>query len=283
MPRSPVESAGNLRVEQVAAQLGQKLGEAGAEAGLEPALRSHTEKGIGVRSVGVAAEEEATEEIAAKVFVFRRERGFVCARAEGDFVLARKGVGRCAVAHPGELKAVEEKPGFGRGVGTDLDASAGRIGNEREKAVDAGLAALQRGGRGKCVNQARVEVAGVAKVDRSQLLAALVESEQCKVGGGVIEPGHALGGGAPGSCRNNHFQPAEVAARVGVVAAVVEPENAQGEDAVDDRCGFGVADPDHRVCGRSFEQAAAHIGRAEAVLKIHGRAHAVNFGADEVA
>ncbi len=89
------------------------------------------------------------------------------------------------------------------------------------------LAALERGGRRKCMNQARLEVAGVAKIDRRELFAALVEREQFKIGGGVIEPRHALGGGAPCAGGNDDFEAAEVAARVGVLAAVVEPENAR--------------------------------------------------------
>ncbi len=80
---------------------------------------------------------------------------------------------------------------------------------------------------------------------------------------------------APG--RDDDLEPAEVAARVGVLAAVVEPENAEGENAVDDGGGFGGADADDGIGRGSLEQAAADVGGAEAVLEIHGRAQAVDL------
>ena len=85
------------------------------------------------------------------------------------------------------------------------------------------------------------------------------------------------------SAGHDDLEPAEVAARIAVLAAVVEPENAEGEDAVDDGGGFCGADADDRVGGGSVEQAAANVGGAEAVLEIHGRAQAVDLGADEMA
>ena len=115
----------------------------------------------------------------------------------------------------------------------------------------------------------------------SSLRSSSVKSS--KVGGGVVEPGHAFGGGAPRAGRNNDLEAAEVAARIAVLAAVVEPENAEGENAVDHGGGLGLAHADDRIGSRAFEQAAAHVGGAEAVLEIHGRAQAVDFGADEVA
>ena len=86
---------------------------------------------------------------------------------------------------------------------------------------------------------------------------------------------------APG--RHNHLEAAKVAARIGVMAAVVEPENSQSENAVDDGGGFGGADADDRVGRCSLKQAAAHVGGAEAMLEIHGRAQAVDLGADKFA
>ena len=43
------------------------------------------------------------------------------------------------------------------------------------------------------------------------------------------------------------------------------------------------ADADDGFGGGSAQQAAAHVGGAEAVLQVHGRAQAVHLGADEVA
>ena len=73
-----------------------------------------------------------------------------------------------------------------------------------------------------------------------------------------------------------------MAARIAVLAAIVEPENAQGKDAVDDGSRLRSADADNRIGRSSLEQAAAHIGGAEAVLQIHGGAQAVDLGAEEV-
>ncbi len=86
-------------------------------------------------------------------------------------------MGRSAVAHAGKLEAVKKKPDLSRRVGTNFDALARGSGDERKEPVDSGLAALERGGGRKCMDKARLEVAGVAEVDLRKLFAALVESE----------------------------------------------------------------------------------------------------------
>ena len=173
-------------------------------------------------------------------------------------------------------------PDFGRGVGTDFDALARGIGNERENAGNAGVTTLEGGGVRKGVHQMRLEVAGVAEVDGSELFTALVKSEQFKICGGVVEPGHALGGGAPCARGDDNFEAAEVAARVRVLAAVVEPENAEGENAIDDGGGFRCAHANYGMGRGSLEQASADVGGTEAVLEIHGGAQAVDLRAQEM-
>ena len=130
------------------------------------------------------------------------------------------------------------------------------------------------------MHQARVQVADVTEVDGREFFAALVESQQLEVRGGVVQPGHALGRSAPRARRNNYLESAEMVAGVGVLAAVVEPENAQGENAVDDGGGFCGAHADHGIGRGALQQSAADIGRAEAVLEIHGRAQAVDLRAE---
>jgi hypothetical protein len=49
------------------------------------------------------------------------------------------------MAHTGELKAVEQKADLSRRVGTNFDALARGLGDERKEPVDSGLAALERG------------------------------------------------------------------------------------------------------------------------------------------
>ena len=124
----------HLRVEQIAAQPGQQLGDRRAQPRLKPALRLHAEERIGVRAVGMAAEEEAREELAAEVFVFLGERSLVGARAKGDFVFAGKGVGRGAVAHPRKLQAMQQQPDFSGRAGrtsTRSRAAAGTSASRR--------------------------------------------------------------------------------------------------------------------------------------------------------
>ena len=133
------------------------------------------------------------------------------------------------------------------------------------------------------MNQARFHVAGVAEVDGGQLFAPLIERVKLKRGGGVIQPGHALGGRTPRPNRHHHLEPPEVAANIAVLAAVVQPEHAEGEDAVDNGAGFSLADADDGLSGSAAQQMAADIGGTEAVFKVHGRAHAVHLETNEVA
>ena len=145
---------GNLVVDQIAAQLGKQFPEPRTQTRLQPALGRHAEERIGVRAIGVAAEEKTAQKIAAQVFIFGRERGFARTRAEGDFVFAREGVSRSAVTHAGKFQAMQQYAHCGCGMGTDFNALARGIGDKREKSGNAGLTTLQRSGARKGVDQA---------------------------------------------------------------------------------------------------------------------------------
>ena len=80
--------------------------------------------------------------------------------------------------------------------------------------------------------QVRAKIAGIAKVHRGELFAALVEGEELEIGGGVVEPGHALGRGAPCSGGNNDLESAKVATAVSVLTAMIEPQDSQSQNAV---------------------------------------------------
>src|SRR5580658_1935123 len=108
----------------------------------------------------------------------------------------------------------------------------------------------------------RLQVARIAEVNRIEFFASFVEGEQLKIGRCVVEPGHAFGSGAPCACRHNHFEPAEVAASIGFLAAVVEPENAESKNTVDHGRGLGLADADYGISRSAAQQAAADIGGA---------------------
>jgi len=246
-------------------------------------LGLHTEERISVRAVSVAAEEEAGAEVAAEGFVLRGERGFIGARAKGYLGLASEGVGGGGVADAGELEAVEQQANLSGGGGANLDAIFGGGRQQGEELIDALPATLDGGCGREGVDEAGLEVAGVAEVDGGELFTALVEGEELEVGGGVVEPGHAFGGGAPGSGGDDDLETAEMAAGVAVLTAVVEPKDAEGENAVDDGGRLSLCNADDGVGSGAAEEAAADVGGAEAVFKVHGRAEGVNLGADEVA
>ncbi len=81
-------------------------------------------------------------------------------------------------------------------------------------------------------------VATVAEVDGREFFAALIEREELEVGSSVVKPGHALGGCVIRPPGHDDLKRAEVAAGIAFLAAVVEPENAQGQNAVDGSGGF---------------------------------------------
>ncbi len=236
-----------------------------------------------MRAVGVAAEEEARKEIAAEGLVFGGERRFVGARAKGDFVLRAQTSGptRRGARAQTRARAAAGRPRWRSAHGSRRAARVRR----GTSSIRRSMPARQRSSaaaRRNAWTRRDIEVAGVAKVDRDEFFAALVEGEELKVGGSGIEPRHALGGRAPRARGHDDFEPAEVAAPIAVLAAVVEPQNAQGENAVDGGCGFRLAHADDRVGRGSAQQASAHIGGTKAVLEIHGRAEAIDLRADEV-
>src|ERR1700739_510495 len=171
-------------------------------------------------------------------------------------------------------------------------------GQQLQNRVNPGLAASEHRLRRKGVHEARGLVAAVTKVDGLKFFAALVEREELKIGGGVVEPRHALGRGAkgapppqrrrpvagdPGASGNDDLESPEVTACVALLAAMIEPEDAEGEDAVDGGCGFCCAYANDGFSSGAAEQVSANVGGTEAVLKVHSGTKAVDFGAKESA
>jgi len=112
-------------------------------------------------------------------------------------------------------------------------------------------------------------------------LGTLVQCEELELGGAVIEPSHALGGGAPGPCRDDYLQAAKMPAPPSALPAMVQPQDAQRENPIRHGARFGSAYADHRLRRRALEQTPAHIRRAKAVLQIHGGTQAVCLEADK--
>ena len=116
-------------------------------------------------------------------------------------------------------------------------------------------------------------------IDGREFLASLIEREELKIGGSVVKPGHPLGRGLLISLWDDDFEPAKVTAGIAFLAAVVEPENAQGKDAVDGGGGFCFAHADDGFGGSAAKKAATNVGGAEAVFEIHRGTQAVDLGA----
>jgi len=91
-----------------------------------------------VSAVSAAAGEEPGAKLAAKVFGFRGQRGFVCACAECDLLLLREGVSRCSVPDARELETVKQKSDLSGRLRTDFDARLLVLGQETKDSVDSG-------------------------------------------------------------------------------------------------------------------------------------------------
>jgi len=104
-----------------------------------------------------------------------------------------------------------------------------------------------------------------------------------EVRGSMIEPRHSFRGCAPGTGRQDHLETAKVATRMTLFSALIEPENAEGEYAVNHGAGLGLAYSDNGVGCGAFEEATADVGRAEAVLEVHGGTHSIDFRSEEAA
>jgi len=86
-----------------------------------------------------------------------------------------------------------------------------------------------------------------------------------------------------GLLREDEFEALVEAAAGGVLAAVVQPEDAGGEDVVDGGGGLGFVDGDDSPGLLAFKERAARVGGAEGLFEIHGGAEGVGFEAGEVA
>lgn len=231
----------------------------------------------------MTAEKEPLEEIAAGLCILIRERRFVRAGAKGDLVLTDKRLRGCGVPDPREFTPMQQQAHLGRGAWSKFNAGlcAGR--EQVHEAVHAGAAALDGGGAGERMHEPGLHIAGIGRIDSGQFLGALVEKEELKVGDSAVEEGDAPGRGAACARRDDDLEHAKVAAAVGVLATVVQPEDAEGENTVDG-CGRLLrANADDSLGNCAAQQTPAHIGRTKAVLKVHRVAKALDFRFREVA
>ena len=153
-----------------------------------------------------------------------------------------------------------------------LDEVAGGFRDEREDAGgglgEAGLGGLEVGG----VEEAGGEVAVVGGFAGFEFFGGLVEFVEFPLGGGGIEPGEAGEGEGGGAAGDDDFEAlVEAAARAGF-AAVVEPEDAEGEDAVGGGLGLFVVDGDDGPGLLAVDEGASGVGGAEGFFEVHGGA-----------
>ena len=162
-----------------------------------------------------------------------------------------------------------------------LEAKGGGVGwKQGEHLRDGGREALERSGLRGDVQQARGEVAVVDGVEAGEVFGLFIEFEELVAGDAGVEPGKPRECDRGGSAGNDDAEaPVEAAlARGGgggVVAAVLEPENADGEDAVDGVLRLGGVDGDHGPGLLAAAKRTASVAGAEGAFEIHGGTEAL--------
>jgi hypothetical protein len=218
----------------------------------------------------MAAAEEAIHEVEEEVFGGFVEEGFTRGRAEGDLVLTREGAGDEGVADAGVFEAVEGEGNFGSGARTDFSGGE-EVGREQSAEMVEGYGgAIERGCGVERVGKLDGEVAVVSDGGGREFGGGGAEFIKLPLGEGGVEPGHAGAGSCGKAGGDDDAESMHDAAAGGVFTALFEPENAEGEGAIDDGGWFFGADADDGPGRLAFGEEAASIGGAEAVLGIHG-------------
>ena len=142
--------------------------------------------------------------------------------------------------------------------------------------------AIESGREVRSVDEAGGEVAGVGGVAAEKIFGVFVEFEELVLCDAWVEPGEAREGGGGGSAGEDDAKPLIQAAPAsrggsGVIAAVLEPEDTDGEDAVDGGLGLGGVDGDDGPGLLATGEGSAGVGGAEGALEVHGGAE--TFGA----
>ena len=151
------------------------------------------------------------------------------------------------------------------------------------------------------MEEAGSEVAVVGGVAWGEGFGLLVEFEELVLGDAGVEPGEAGEGGGGGAAGDDEAEAGVEAGLArggagvasggagggggGVVAAVLEPKDADGKDAVDGGLGLGGVDGDDGPGVLAAEEGAAGVGGAEGALEVGGGAEGfalvVGEGAEE--
>src|SRR5262249_26043712 len=126
-------------------------------------------------------------------------------------------------------------------------------------------------------------VSTIPEIDRLEFFALLIQREELKVGSGMVEPCHPLRCGAPHTRGNDHLETTEMPTRITLFAAVIEPENAERENAVDCTGGFSLTNAYNSIGSRAPKQPPTYVCRTKAVLEVHGRSESIDLRPDECA
>ena len=227
---------------------------------------------VGCRDEGSAAREEIGEGGLEGFAVFAGERLGFGLGADGEVDDAVEVFVGGADAGAGELEAVKEEGEFVGGAKTMFDSGCFVGGDEGVDVFDGFGETLAGVGGVDVVDEGRANVALVGDVARGEFFSASVELVEFPFGGAAVEPGHACGGELGGALRHDDFEPLDEALPCTALAAVVQPEDAEGEDAVDGGGRFVFADADDGPCLIAAQESAARVGGAEGFLQVHGGA-----------
>src|ERR1700691_2622150 len=192
-----------------------------------------------------------------------------------------EGTGDEAVADAGVLEPVEGESDFGGAARADFSSGEKARAKQRFEMSNRSGRALQRCLRVEGVGELDSEVAVVTDGSLGEFCGG-VEFVKFPLREGRIHPGETRAGSGSETLGDDDAESVEKAAAVAVFAAVVEPEDAKGEDAVDDGGWFLRSDADDGPGGLAFDEDAACVGGAEAVLEIHGGPEGFGGQAGEV-
>ncbi len=274
---------GDLRVDVVRVEVIVECGDVAAEDGLEPALGLHAVEGIFAVAPGGATDEEAVYEFAEGGFGVGGERGLVGSGSEGDLDGLIEGVAGEAGTGAGELEAVDEEGEFGWGAELLLDCVSGGFWDEGEDAGDGFGETLLGGCLIWGVEEMGGEVAVVGGFAEFEGFVGLVEFVELPPGCAGVEPRETREGKRGCSAGNDEPQALIDTASGARLAAVMKPEDAEGEDAVDGGLGFFFVDGDDGPGLLALDERAAGVGGAEGFLEVHGGAKGLGVPVGEFA
>ena len=273
----------HLRVDVRGVELFVEHAKIAVEHAFEPALGLQAVERIALVGLREAAFAQARNQRSQLVFVAFREQRLTRTRAEADLFDAIEALSRRADADARELESMQQEGELGAAAQPRLHHGAEGLGNHGQHAR-GGVRETQRGvgGVGR-VDQSRDQVAVVGGVARGQLFVARVELPELPLARIAREPRHAgERGGGPAS-RNDELEAVNDAAVPGSFAASDEPEDAEGQDAVDGGGRFLLIDRDDSPGFLPQGQQAARVGRAEGLLEVHGGAEVARRPVGELA